>query len=171
MGGYVRFTNGVDAFIHSKRTPLEGIEVLCSKGVYHTNWNGGHLWRGEANGKLEEDVGFFEEFGGTERWMEPSGTRQRAGIQSIVDSLDKGIEPRCSGANMRKVLEIAIGLRESHRNGLAAVQFPIADRSLKIVPSNGRFLNKKEVLGEEWYAEQIKASAARPMGGAEGEAR
>ncbi|MFP6592593.1 MAG: hypothetical protein VCE12_18955 [Candidatus Latescibacterota bacterium] len=109
MGGYVRFTNGGDAFIHSKRTPLEGIEVLCSKGVYHTNWNGGHLWRGEANGKREENVGFFEEFGGTERWMEPGGTRQRAGIQSIVDSLDKGIEPRCSGANIRKVLEIAIG--------------------------------------------------------------
>ena len=64
MGGYVRFTNGGDAFLHSKRTPLEGIEVLCSKGVYHTNWNGGHLWRVEANGKLEEDVGFFEEFGG-----------------------------------------------------------------------------------------------------------
>jgi len=121
MGGYVKFANGVDAFIHCKRTPLEGIEVLCSKGVYHTNWSSGHLWRGEANGKLVEDGDLFQGFGGTEGWMEPSGTRQRGGIQSIVDSLDTGSEPRCSGANMRKVLEIAIGLRESHRHGFAPV--------------------------------------------------
>ena len=167
MGGYVRFANGVDAFIHCKRTPLEGIEVLCSKGVYHTNWSGGHLWRGEAHGKLEEDEGFFAEFGGTEDWMEPSGTRQRAGIQSIVDSLDTGIEPRCSGGNMRKVLEIAIGLRESHRHNFAPIPFPIQDRSLKIVPYESRFLNKKETLGEEKYAEQIHASAAKPIGGAQ----
>ena len=111
-------------------------------------------------------MGFFEEFGGTERWMEPSGTRQRAGIQSIVDSLDKGIEPRCSGANMRKVLEIAIGLRESHRHGFAPVKFPIKDRSLKLFPHASRFLNKKETLGEEKYAEQITSSASTPIGGA-----
>ena len=165
MGGYVKFANGVDAFIHSKRTPLEGIEVLCSKGVYHTNWNGGHLWRGEAYGELMEDEDFVEEFG-TEGWMEPSGTRQRAGIQSIVDALDQGIEPRCSGANMRKVLEIAIGLRQSHRNDFAPIAFPIQDRSLKIIPNKSRFLNNKETLGEAAYAEQIQASVAKPMGGA-----
>ena len=119
MAGYVRFANGVDAFIHGKRTPLEGIQVLCTKGVYHTNFSSGHLWRGEANKKLVEEEDFFTEFGGTEGWIEPSGTRQRGGIQSIVESLDQGIEPRCSGANMRKVLEIAIGLRESHRQGHA----------------------------------------------------
>jgi len=167
MGGYVKFANGVDAFIHSKRTPLEGIEVLCGKGVYHTNWNGGHLWRGEAHGKLVEDEDIFEEFGGTAGWMEPSGTRQRGGIQAIVDSLDTGIEPRCSGGNMRQVLEIAIGPRESHRNSFAPTQFPIRDRRLKIVPNKSRFLNKKEILGEEQYAEQINASAAQSIGGAQ----
>ena len=68
---------------------------------------------------------------------------------------------------MRRVLEIAIGLRESHRNDFAPIRFPIQDRSLRIVPSKGRFLNKKEAMGEEWYAEQIQASAAAPIGGAE----
>ena len=165
MGGYVKFANGVHAFIHNKRTPLEGIEVLCSKGVYHTSWVGGHLWRGEAHGELIEDGDFREEFG-AEGWIEPSGTRQRAGIQSIVEALDQGIEPRCSGANMRQVLEIAIGLRESHRNNYAPIKFPIADRSLKLVPYQSRYLNKKEVLGEESYAEQINSSASRPLGGA-----
>ena len=71
----------------------------------------------------------------------------------------------------------AQGAGDRHRPARVASQrvrgglIPDRDRSLKIVPSKGRFLNKKEVLGEEWYAEQIKASAARPMGGAEGEAR
>jgi predicted dehydrogenase len=166
MGGHVRFVNGIDAFIHSRRTPREGLEVLCSQGVYHTSWGGGQLWRGESHGKLVEDAGFFAEFGGTGSWLEPSGTRQRGGIQSIVESLDSGTEPRCSGANMRKVLEIAIGLRESHRNGFAPTRFPLPDRSLKIVPNRSRFLNKKEVMGQERYAEQIHASAARPIGGA-----
>ena len=166
MGGHVRFADGLDAFIHHQRTPREGIEVVCSKGVYHTNWSGGRLWRGESADALVEDEAFFEEFGGTVGWMEPSGTRQRGGIQSIVDALDQEIEPRCSGANMRDVLEIAIGLRESHRNGFAPVRFPIADRSLKIVPNASRLLNKKQVLGEERYAEQIERSANEPVGGA-----
>lgn len=159
MGGHVRFASGLDAFIHCKRTPLEGIEVLCAKGVYRSSWFGGRLWRGEAYGELVEDEGFFDEFGGATGWLEPSGTRQRGGIQSIVEALDTGGEPRCSGANMRAVLEIAIGLRQSHRQGFAPVRFPIEDRRLKIVPHASRFRNKKEVLGEVRYAEQIKAAA------------
>ena len=166
MGGYVKFANGVDAFIHNKRTPLEGIEVLCSEGVYHSSWHSGHLWRDEAHKKLVEEEGFFDEFGNTEDWINPSGTRQRGGIQSIVESLDQGIEPRCSGDNMRKVLEIAIDLRESHLHSFAPVKFPIKDRSLKLFPHVSRFLNKKETLGEEKYAAQITSSASRPIGGA-----
>jgi predicted dehydrogenase len=166
MAGHVRFASGLDAFIHGRRTPLEGIEVLCSNGVYHSSWSGGHLWRTDSNGKLELVEDFFDEFGARDDWLSPSGTRQRGGIQSIVESLDRDIEPRCSGANMCKVLELAIGLRESHRNDFAPVKFPIQDRSLKIIPHESRYLNKKQVLGEEKYAEQINASAAQPLGGA-----
>ncbi len=166
MGGHVRFANGVDAFVHHKRTPREGIEVVCEKGVYHTSWGGGHLWRAESANVLQEEEEFFAQFGGTDDWLEPSGTRQRGGIQSIVDALDKGIEPRCSGANMRDVLEIAIGLRESHRNGFMPVRFPISDRSLKITPTPSRLLNKRQVFGEQQYAQEIERSANTPIGGA-----
>ena len=166
MGGAVRFANGVDAFIHTRRSPMEGIEVVCSEGVYHSTWTSGHLWRGGPHGKMVEEEDFFTEFGDPEDWINPSGTRQRGGIQSIVESLDRGIEPRCSGQNMRKVLEIAIGLRQSHREGHAPVRFPIQDRSLKIVPAMSRYLNKKETFGEERYAEQIQSAAGRPLGGA-----
>ena len=166
MGGYVKFANGTDAYVHNKPSPRNGIEVVCEKAVYHTNWTEGHLWRGDPYGKIAEDETFFDEFGGTDDgWTTPSGTRQKGGIISIVDSLDKGIEPRCSGANMRKVLEIAIGFRESHRKGFSAVRFPIEDRSLKIVPAQGRWLNKKEVYGEEAYAKMIGASVSKPIVG------
>src|SRR5262249_37192278 len=33
-GGYVRFKNGIECFIHSNRGAKQGIEVLCSKGVF-----------------------------------------------------------------------------------------------------------------------------------------
>ena len=41
---------------------------------------------------------------------------------------------------------------------------PIKPR--KIVPKPGRLRNKKEVLGEEEYHEQITTSAGKPLGGA-----
>ncbi len=167
MGGIVRFANGIDATISHKRSALEGIEVVCAKGVYHTHWGGGHLWRGDPGGTLTEDADFFEEYGGTQGWMEPSGTRQRGGIESMVEALATGVEPRCSGDNMRKVLEIAVGLRESHRRGHAPIHFPIEDRSLGIIPNQSRLLNKKQVLGEERYAEQIQAASSQPIAGAQ----
>lgn len=163
MGGHVRFKNGIDGFIHNKRTPKEGIEVLCSRGVYHSNWFGGRLWRGVAFEDQTEDLAFFDEYGGTTGWMEPSGMRQRGGIESIIASLDTGIEPRCSGDNMRKVLEMAIGLRESHRNDFAPIRFPLQDRTLRIIPDKSRYLNKKEAMGEDWYAGQIQAAAGKPV--------
>ena len=46
------------------------------------------------------------------------------------------------------------------------IRFPIEDRSLKIVPKQGRWLNKKEVYGEEAYAEMISSASAKPVDGA-----
>ena len=76
-------------------------------------------------------------------------------LQAIIDALEQGTEPRCSGDNIRKALEIGIALRESHRRDHAPVKLPLQDRSLKIVPHKGRWLSKKDLYGKEWYAEQI----------------
>ena len=54
---------------------------------------------------------------------------------------------------MRKVLEIAIALRESHRLGHRPVDLPVEDRSLKLYPRESRWLNKKEVFGKDRYKE------------------
>ena len=59
---------------------------------------------------------------------------------------------------MRKALEIGIALRESHRRGHTFPSaFPIEDRSLRILPRPGRWLNKREVYGDEWYEDAMSA--------------
>ncbi len=167
--GYVRFVNGIEAFMHRKDTARFGFEVLCSHGVFHSDGQYLHMWKTEEGverptwadlkkmegvfpetERLHEGFGTFDEEG----W-ERGGGRQLGTIQSMVDALEMDIEPRGSGDNGRKVLEMAIAIRESHRQGHAPVRLPLADRSLRIIPVPSRMYNKKEVTSKEWYAQQI----------------
>ena len=59
------------------------------------------------------------------KWM-------NSGIEGIVTNLDENTEPLCPGEYGREALEIAIGLRESHRQGGEKIALPLADRTLKI---------------------------------------
>jgi len=56
-------------------------------------------------------------------------------IEDLVDCIETGRQPRCSGQDGRKALEIAIAMRESHRQGGRRVDLPLADRSLRILSS------------------------------------
>ena len=166
MGGYLRFVNGIDGFIHLQPSAKKGIEVICSRGVFYSDWYSFHLWKSEGDEEptrleqLTEVEGLFPNSGiGDRRWdadgkMLPGG-RMQASIQSIVDSLELGIEPRCSGENMATVLEIAIALRESARRDHAPVKMPLEDRSLTLYPKQYRWLNKKPLMGADEYARQI----------------
>jgi hypothetical protein len=78
-----------------------------------------------------------------------------AGTQAIIDSIDLSIDPKCTGQNMAKVLEISIALRESHRRKHAPVKLPLKDRSLKIIPQPYRWQNRKEVFGRKRYNQMI----------------
>ena len=165
MGGYVRFTNDIECFIHFKDCAKKGFEVLCTRGVFSTDWYSFYLWKFEGEGSarladLREEEGLFPDSGIGDRsydesgWRMP-GKRNMHGVQSMVDALEKGTKPAADGDVMRRGLEIGIALRESHRRDHAPVKLPLEDRSLKIVPYPGRMFNKKEVHGKEWYAEQI----------------
>ena len=163
-GGYVRFANGIEGFIHCKPSAKQGIEVLCAQGLFFSDWFSFHLWK-TAAGKadrgadLKEVEGLFPDSGigdqsrDTEGWK--INRRNQESVQAIVDSLEKGIEPRSSGDNGRRVLEMAIALRESHRRGFAPVRLPLSDRTLKIVPHRSRLLNKKDLVGKDEYKKQI----------------
>ena len=54
-------------------------------------------------------------------------------IEDLVHCIETGTQPRCSAEDGRKALEIAIALRESHRQGGRRVELPLADRSLRIL--------------------------------------
>ena len=167
MGGYVRFVNGIEAFIHCQHVAKKGIEVICSRGVFFGDQRTFHLWKLEKKGEspgsaeLKEVEGAFPDSGlvddkgyGEDGWQETS-TRSAETTRSLIEAIEKGTDPRSSGDNLRKVLEIAIALRESHRRDFHPVKLPLEDRSLVLYPKKARYLNKKEVYGREWYAEQI----------------
>jgi len=161
MEGQIRFANGVDGFIHYKPTFNKGIEVVGTKGKFATDFTSFHLWtQTDESSEAQEVADAFPSVTGGQQYYDDDGwlnasSRVMDTVQSVVDAVDQGIEPRASGDNGRRVLEIAIGLRESERQGMTPVKFPLEDRSLRIIPKRGRLLNKKEVYGREWYASQI----------------
>jgi predicted dehydrogenase len=58
---------------------------------------------------------------------------QQAAMEGLVQNLDEGSEPLCPGEFGREALEIAIGMRESHRRGGEKMVLPLEDRSLTMI--------------------------------------
>ena len=76
-------------------------------------------------------------------------------MQSIVDAITHGIEPKAPGQVHHKSFEATVAMRESARQGHAPVKLPLEDRSLTLKPQIWRWVNKKGLFGEEEYARQI----------------
>jgi len=170
VGGYIRFANGIECYSSFAEVGWRGIEVVGSRGML-CNWNntalGLRLWKAgegmEPRGlaDLHEAEGVFQAYSREDRgfdeegWIDP-GDVMRFIVQEIVDALDSGRELGVTtGDDLRHALEIAIGMRESHRRGHAAVAFPVEDRSLVMYPEKSRWHYKKDVHGGEWYREQM----------------
>ena len=150
QAGYIRFANGVEAFRHTNSNAKNGIEVLCTKGSFYTDFMYLKMWklrdpddRPHWHNGLVEMEGLFKEESQHERsgthgedgWRW-AGNRNLASVQSIIDAIENGVDPIGSGENSLKCLEIAIALRESHRRGRTPVRLPLEDRSLRIVPAD-----------------------------------
>jgi predicted dehydrogenase len=169
QAGYIRFANGIEAFRHTNANAKNGIEVLCTKGSFYTDFMYLKMWKLKdpaarpswSNG-MEEVAGVFKKESQHEgsgvhgedgwRW---AGNRNVATVQSMIDAIENDVEPTGSGETSRKCLEIAIALRESHRRGMMPVQLPLEDRGLKIIPPMSRWLNKKETMPVESYRQSI----------------
>jgi predicted dehydrogenase len=130
--GYLHFANGVTGWIRATNCGgLGGIEVdvLGTAGRIRSLGNGieWELWR-----KVDDD-----RLAGYARAPFPRPQRllsaQANAVWDLVGCLDSGGQPKCTGEDGRAALEIAIALRQSHRER-ARIDLPLADRSLKIVP-------------------------------------
>ena len=52
-------------------------------------------------------------------------------VDDIVNAIETGRPPKCTGEDGRQALEIAIALRESHRRGGVKVNLPLEDRKFQ----------------------------------------
>ena len=168
IGGYVRYANGVDCFIHARTGAMRGLIVTGTEGVFVTDKRHHRFYHkidasdADLLSNLKyDDSKTFKQFrphaeGGydEEGWLYP-GDRLVNAMQSIVDAITLGIEPKAPGHVHHKSFEATVAMRESARQGHAAVKLPLEDRSLTLKPQIWRWVNKKGLFGEEEYARQI----------------
>ena len=173
VGGYIRFGNGIECFSSFPGPTWRGIEVVGSEGLI-CNWNntglGLRLFKHSGRGvPLVEEEGVFEQYTEEERgyddegWQDP-GPVMRAIVEDIVRVLEEGGDLAItSGDDLRHALELAIALRQSHRQGSVQVSLPLADRSLVMYPEKMRWNYKKDLIGRAAYmaqmARQVEESA------------
>ena len=165
VGGYIRFGNGIECFSSFPGPTWRGLEVVGSEGLI-CNWNntglGLRLFKHSGRGApLVEEEGVFEQYTEEERgyddegWQDP-GPVMRAIVEDIVRVLEEGGDLAItSGDDLRHALELAIALRQSHRQGSVQVSLPLADRSLVMYPEKSRWNYKKDLIGRAAYMAQM----------------
>jgi predicted dehydrogenase len=127
MNGYLAFQDGARAFIRTMPSGASNwiFEVIGETGALRATGNGSDIewWQPADKGIL------------TRRPI-PRPQRVEApgvvAIRDLIDAIETGTKPECAGEDGIAALEIAIALRESHRNGGCKVHLPLEDRSLFI---------------------------------------
>jgi hypothetical protein len=74
-------------------------------------------------------------------------------VDDLLEAVEQGRPPRCSGDDGLAALEVAMALRESHRRGGVKVELPVADRSLAI--------HSSEISGDDVPARVRRLRAAQ----------
>jgi predicted dehydrogenase len=140
-GGYLRFANGVECFLTDQAGAKSGVELVGERGVLLWDWRNVYLWQ-RPTSEVEDGSHDLHPvpFPYPPLLVPDVYPGITGGILSLMECLERGGEPLCSGHDMRQALEIAIALRESHRRGHVPVHLPIADRAQRIVPNSYRWL-------------------------------
>jgi predicted dehydrogenase len=127
--GYLAFDNGARAFV--RMMPTGGaewdVEVVGERGGFRRRHDRIEMayWQVQS-GPRHETI--------TREFPNPQHLQSMhlRAVLDLVECLDTGREPRCRGEDGRAVLEIALALRESHRQGGRRVALPLMDRTLAI---------------------------------------
>ena len=173
VGGYIRFKNGVEVFSNYQAPGhyWRGVEVVGTEGTIFNSNNTGpglRLFKKKTSDSptdwydLEEVEGAFKpRRTSPERPYDDEGWRYPGDVMlGIVDEMVDNLANdtpigATTGDHMRHSLELAIGLRESARNGNTPIKFPIEDRSIVMLPQRSRWFYKKTLMGHEAYMAQL----------------
>lgn len=138
--GYLGFPNGVRGYFRSlPNGPNEwSFDITGTQGMIRIMSNGqaAEHWTLEAALPCMRPGSVP-----VRRFFPPSRVQRSLGVNAVHDLLEcieTGAEPKCSGADAREALEIAIATRESHRRDNVRVDLPLEDRSLRIVSREAR---------------------------------
>lgn len=131
--GYLAFDNGVRAYLRGMPTGVASWEfdLLGSDGRVRLVFDSVECeWTqrvpgGPRNRGLPARVPFPQP-------LNIPGTGLTV-VADLVNAIETGQPPRCSGVDGLAALEVALALRESHRQGGCKVVLPLADRSLRIL--------------------------------------
>ena len=150
--GYLAFDNGVRAYLRS--TPCGAasweVDVIGTEARIRSSNNAEEfeLIRTIPGGRRGRGVPAKIPFPWPVR-MQGMGLTI---VADLINASETGKPPKCSGEDGRAALEVAVGLRESHRRSGVKVNLPLADRSLGIhsteirnddVPARVRRLQQK----------------------------
>jgi predicted dehydrogenase len=137
--GQYELTNGIHCPVLGPETPFRGIDVWTEDSLIRWIWKPPEIYRGfDENGRrVPIDPGYrgyeFSEFG----YLTGS-------IRSLLKAVETGSEPWISGHDLRQALELAIASKLSAQLGSVPVKLPLSDRSLSLLPSEGRWLGKQD---------------------------
>jgi predicted dehydrogenase len=126
--GYLAYDNGVRAFVRSWPNGASDLEYEVSgeTGRFRSFAGAREIEWTQVDMTGPRSVTIRRPFPYPQRIQSP-GVRV---VLDLVQCLETGKEPNCTGEDARAALEIAIALRESHRQGGRRIDLPLADRSL-----------------------------------------
>ena len=138
LGGncYLAFENGARAYVmllqeRMGRRLYAEADVIGSEGRIKSPREGRDFeWWRKAEGTPEPEL--CQYFFPRPQWTSSRGIRV---VQDLIQCIETGKEPNNSGDESVHDLEVAVALRESHRQGGRRIDLPITDRSLKIISS------------------------------------
>lgn len=126
--GYVRYKNGAEYFLTASGCLYHETTVVYTKAVFRSINNGTdiRMWKKDPESKH----GFVKET--PFDLPEPASSTLRA-VNEIVKCLDEGGNTRCTFRDGLIGLEMAMAFHESHRLGNVRVDWPLSNRSLKVL--------------------------------------
>ena len=129
--GYVQYDNGVHGFVRSMDCGAANWEcqVIGTQGQLHTIADAQQVQFSKTitptlPGRRPEPA---QHIFPLPALTEPMNVRT---VRDLIECIETGKEPNCSGEDGLHALEMAIAFRESHRRGGTRVDLPLADRSL-----------------------------------------